>query len=182
MMPETSDEALMLAYARGEIAAFDRLYTRHRGPLFRFLQRGLGNAALAEEGFQDTWRRVIEARARWEPNAKFSTWLYQIAHNLMIDQYRRARPEVSIDQSPGVLDHRASKTSEPEHVLGEFEQKRRLQRALAELPEDQRLAVQLRLDQEMPLEEIATITGVGRETVKSRLRYALDKLRSRLGS
>lgn len=183
MTPEISDEALMLAYAHGEVAAFDTLYQRHRGGLFRFLQRGIGRgqAALAEEMFQDTWRRAIEARLRWRPEARFSTWLYQIAHNLVADHHRRRRPEIAINQMAVDALPLAAEGDAPDRVLSAFEERRRLQRALEDLPDDQRLALQLRLDQELPLEQIAKITGVGRETVKSRLRYALDKLRSRLG-
>ena len=184
MTAEPTDEDLMLAYAQGDARAFESLYARHRGPLYRFVLRGLSQRALADECFQEVWSRVVVARERYRPEAKFGTWLYQIAHNLLIDQYRRARPEVSASQDEdgdGAMrefpdeDHK-----QPERQLSEFEERRRLQLALEELPDDQRLAIQLRLEQELSLEEIARITGVGRETVKSRLRYALDKLKSRL--
>ena len=184
MTAEPTDEDLMLAYAHGDARAFESLYARHRGPLYRFVLRGLSQRALADECFQEVWSRVVVARERYRPEAKFGTWLYQIAHNLLIDQYRRTRPEVSAsqdDDGEGAMrefpdeDHQ-----QPERQLSEFEERRRLQLALEELPADQRLAIQLRLEQELPLDEIARITGVGRETVKSRLRYALDKLKSRL--
>jgi RNA polymerase sigma-70 factor (ECF subfamily) len=184
MTPPPPDEALMIAYGLGDAAAFETLYRRHRDALMRFLQRGLGSRAVAEECFQETWSRVIQARQRYQPDAKFSTWLYQIAHNLMIDQYRRARPEVSTDEHPGLLESPAgnggAEIDEPQRVLSEFEQRRRLQLALAELPDDQRIAIELRLQQELSLEEIGQITGVGRETVKSRLRYAVNRLKERL--
>lgn len=182
MMGELTDEDLMLAYAQGDVRAFDTLYTRHRGPLYRFVLRGLSQRALADECFQDIWSRVITARERYRPEAKFSTWLYQIAHNLLVDQYRRARPEVSVseDEDGQVREFPDEEARQPERQLSEFEERRRVQLALQELPEEQRIALQLRLEQELPLEEIARITGVGRETVKSRLRYALDKLKSRL--
>lgn len=171
----------MLAYAAGDIAAFEQLYARHRGPLYRFLVRGISPRATAEECFQEVWSRVVAARERYRPEARFSTWLYQIANNLLIDQYRRARPGVSIDDDEtGALQIPAETTDQPEPVLSRFEESRRLQQVLAELPEEQRIAVQLRLEQELSLEEIGEITGVGRETVKSRLRYALDKLKARL--
>lgn len=180
-MAET-DETLMLAYGRGEAGAFEALYARHRGPLFRFLQGILREQALAEEIFQDVWQRVIVARARYRPEAKFSTWLYQIAHNRLADHWRAkahrpAAPEDAEERLQQVAD-----PHNPERILSDFEQRRRLQLALEELPSDQREAVLLRLEQELTLEEIGTITGVGRETVKSRLRYALDKLRARLNA
>ena len=85
--------------------------------------------------------------------------------------------------APGDADERIARIADhatPERSLSEFEQRRRLQLALDELPDDQRSVVLLRLEQELTLEEIGEITGVGRETVKSRLRYAMDKLRTRL--
>jgi RNA polymerase sigma-70 factor (ECF subfamily) len=182
MQGETTDEDLMLAYGAGDAAAFEALYSRHRGPLFRFLLRQLREHALAEELYQDVWQRVITARERYRPEAKFSTWLYQIAHNRLTDHWRAqahrpAAPEDAMDRA-----EREPDPQTPERQLSAFEERRRLQLALEELPADQREAVLLRLEQELSLEEIGKITGVGRETVKSRLRYALDKLRHRLNT
>ncbi|TXH70952.1 MAG: RNA polymerase sigma factor [Lysobacteraceae bacterium] len=178
---EASDESLMLAYAAGDVVAFERLYQRHRGKLYRFLARQLhGNGALADELFQDVWQRVISARQGWRPDAAFSTWLYRIAHNRLADhwralQHRPPAPEDADERTERVPDH-----DTPERQLTEFEERRRLQMALDELPDDQREVILLRLEQELTLEEIGEMTGVGRETVKSRLRYAMDKLRARL--
>src|SRR6188508_1672712 len=86
-MPAT-DEQLMLAYAGGDAAAFEALYSRHKGPLFRFVLRSVKAPAQAEELFQEVWMRAIEARARYRPEAKFSTWLYTIAHNRLVDHWR----------------------------------------------------------------------------------------------
>lgn len=180
MQAEPTDEELMLAYGAGDVAAFQTLYSRHRGPLFRHLGRQVRDTALAEELFQDVWQRVITARERYRPDAKFGTWLYQIAHNRVADHWRakQHRPD-----APGDADELAARVPDPEtpeRQLSSFEERRRLQLALEELPEDQREVVLLRLEQELSLEEIGEITGVGRETVKSRLRYAMDKLRARL--
>lgn len=181
MDAEPSDEALMLAYAAGEAEAFEPLYARHRGPLFRFILRQVRVQATAEELFQDVWQKVITARDRYRPEAKFSTWLYQIATNRLTDHWRAAthRPMASEDDLLRL--EREADPETPEQKLSVFEERRRLQRALEELPPDQREVVVLRLEQELSLEAIGEITGVGRETVKSRLRYAMDKLRSRLG-
>jgi RNA polymerase sigma-70 factor (ECF subfamily) len=177
---ERSDEDLMLAYAAGDATAFEELYGRHRGPLFRFMVRQVREHGTAEELFQDVWHKVIGARARYQPTARFSTWLYQIAHNRLTDHWRAQshRPPV-----PGDAMERAEREPDPhtpERQLSAFEERRRLQLALEELPADQREAVLLRLEQDLSLEEIGAITGVGRETVKSRLRYAMDKLRQRM--
>ena len=177
-----SDEQLMLRYAGGDVSAFEQLYARHRRALFGFLRRAMDNPAQAEEAFQEVWSRIIQARARYRPEARFTTWMFQIAHNLLIDGHRRARPTQTLDQlDEARIDPEVLRPEQPERTLSDFEERRRLQRAIDELPEEQRVALQLRLAEELPLEAIASITGVGRETVKSRLRYAMDRLRARLG-
>ena len=182
-MTERSDEELMLAYASGDARAFELLYARHRGPLFRFLLRGLKRRELADELFQETWGRVVQARERYRIEAKFSTWLLQIAHNLVIDQYRRTRPEDNGETAENAFRIAESDEGErPDRVLSDFEQSRRLQDALAELPADQRGAFLLRVENGLGIEEIGEVMGVGRETAKSRLRYALEKLRAGLRS
>jgi RNA polymerase sigma-70 factor, ECF subfamily len=175
------DATLMLAYARGEAAAFDALYARHRGTLYRFLLRSARDPRLAEELFQETWSRVVSARARYTPQAKFSTWLLQIAHNLLIDSHRRKRSVATGEEAEHALAQVAMPDhAQPEHVLSEFERRRRLQRAIEALPDEQRTAVLLRLENDLSVEEIAQVTGVGRETAKSRLRYAMNRLREQL--
>ncbi len=180
MQPEPTDEELMLAYGVGDAGAFEMLYSRHRGPLFRFLLHQVREHGTAEELYQDVWQRVITARQRYRPEARFSTWLFQIAHNRLTDHWRalQHRPPAPADASERA--EREMDPQTPEHQLSAFEQRRRLQLALQDLPADQREVVVLRLEQELTLEQIGEITGVGRETVKSRLRYALDKLRQRL--
>ena len=102
-MGET-DEALMLAYGSGDAGAFERLYARHKGPLYRYVLRSVKARGEAEELFQDIWMKVIEARARYQPKAKFTTWLYTVAHNRMVDHWRsrglaRIPPTCSIGSS-----------------------------------------------------------------------------------
>ena len=178
--PDPSDEALMIAYAKGDVPAFEQLYSRHRGKLYHYLLRQLRDNALADEVFQDVWQRVIAARAGWKPDAGFAAWLYTIAHHRLGDHWRalKHRPP-----APADADERTARVADPdtpERVLSEFQHRRQLQLALDELPEEQREVLLLRLEQDLTLEEIAAITGVGRETVKSRLRYAMDKLRAGL--
>lgn len=174
------DETLMLRWAAGENAAFEQLYGRHRGRLYRFLLRQLREPALADELFQDVWQRVIAARRGWKPEAAFTTWLYRIAHNRLNDHWRAQKHRPAVPEDAEARTARVADPDDPERRLSEFEQRRRLQLALAELPDEQREVLLLRLEQELSLEEIGRITGVGRETVKSRLRYAMDKLRARL--
>ena len=174
-----SDETLMLAWAAGDLPSFEQLYARHRTRLYRYLLRQLRQPALADDVFQDVWQRVVASRTEWTPDASFATWLYRIAHNRMTDHWR-ARPYRP--QAPSDADERLARIPDPdtpERTLSEFEQRRTLQLAVDQLPPEQREVLMLRLEQELTLEQIAAITGVGRETVKSRLRYAMDKLRAR---
>jgi RNA polymerase sigma-70 factor (ECF subfamily) len=180
MLAEPTDEQLMLAYGAGDSAAFELLYARHRGPLFRFMLHQVREHGTAEELYQDVWQRVITARLRYAPEAKFSTWLFQIAHNRLTDHWRalQHRPPAPADAEERT--QREADPQTPERQLSAFEERRRLQMALEELPAEQREVVLLRLEQELSLEQIGEITGVGRETVKSRLRYAMDKLKEKL--
>src|SRR5712691_6121972 len=129
---EAPDEQLMLAYRDGNAGAFETLYLRHRGRLFRFVLRSVKSRATAEELFQEIWMRVIEARERYTPQARFTTWLYTIAHHRMVDHWRR-----------GGL-------------------------SLVELHEEAGLSIA----------EIAAATGSNAEAAKSRLRYAVAKLKA----
>jgi RNA polymerase sigma-70 factor (ECF subfamily) len=175
-----SDEKLMLAYAGGDLRAFDTLYARSRGLLYRFILRSVPDRASADELFQETWSRLIASRERYRVEAKFSTWLLQIAHNLIIDSFRRARPQAGAEETENVLrELDVPEHERPEQVLSEFEQRRRLQLALDGLPDEQREAFLLRVEGALGLAEIAQITGAGQETVKSRLRYAFAKIREK---
>ena len=125
--------------------------------------------------------RVIASRERYRIESKFTTWLLQIAHNLVIDSFRRARPQASAEETETILrELDAPENDQPERVLSEFEQRRRLQIALDELPPEQREAFLLRVEGGLGLEEIARTTGAAQETAKSRLRYALAKIREKL--
>lgn len=179
-MAEHSDEALMLAYAAGNADAFAQLYARHRQSLYRYLLRHLRDTTLADEFFQDVWQRVIAARTTWAPDTGFTAWLFTIAHHRLGDHWRslKHRPVAPADAEQRL--ERLADTDTPERVLSEFERRRQLQLALDALPDEQREVLLLRLEQEMTLEQIGAVTGTGRETVKSRLRYAMDKLRARL--
>lgn len=175
-----SDDALMQAWASGDAGAFEHLYARHRERLYRFLLRQLRDPGLADEVFQDTWQRVIAAAADWRPEAAFATWLYRIARNRMADHWRARQHRPPAPDDAEARTARLEDPDTPERQLETWQRQRDLQRALDALPDDQREVVLLRLEQELTLDEIGAITGVGRETVKSRLRYAMDKLRAGL--
>lgn len=179
---DPGDDALMLAYAAGDTAAFETLYCRHRDRLYRFLVRQLRSPALADELFQDVWQRVIAARGDWRPDALFTTWLYRIAHNRLVDHWRSASHRPPAPEDAEARTARIVDPDTPERHATAFDDRRRLHAALDALPVEQREVVLLRLEHELTLEEIGAITGAGRETVKSRLRYAMDKLRAMLNA
>jgi len=173
-----TDEALMHAWTQGDPAAFPVLYERHRRSLFGFLLRQLGDRSLAEELFQDVWQRVIAAHASWRPDAGFRTWLFRIAHNRLADHWRAARHRPAAPSDAEERLAALASDASPDVLLDAQEQRSGIDRAMDALPPEQRLVLRLRLEQELSLEEIGRLTGVGRETVKSRLRYAMDKLRA----
>jgi len=177
---DASDEALMLAYRDGDAGAFDALYARHRGGVYRYLLRLCRNAALAEELFQDVWMNLIRARTGYTVQAKFATWLYRIAHNRLMDHFRRHdAATVSLDdESAAPVDEPAApRSADPAAGAEAREQAAQLLALLEALPAEQREAFVLQQEGGMSVEQIAEATGVTRETTKSRLRYAQAKLR-----
>ena len=187
-LDEPRDEDLMLAYADGEAAAFDALYARHRGGVYPYLLRHCGNAGTADELFQDIWMNVIRVRASYAPSAKFSTWLYTLAHHRVVDHWRATGQAtlLSIDNDDDegtrniVESLPATAHDEPDARASRRETATRIHAALAALPPAQRDAFLLQQEGGQSLAEIAALTGVGIETVKSRLRYATARLRSEL--
>jgi RNA polymerase sigma-70 factor (ECF subfamily) len=181
-----ADEVLMLAYRDGDAGAFDRLYARHKGPVYRYLRRHAHDQA--EELAQDVWMRVIHARGGYDVRAKFTTWLYTIAHNRLMDHFRaRGRETARLataddpeDDPDAFLEDQPHPDPPPDRLLERRESAARILAALDLLPDAQREAFVLQQEGGLSVEEIATVTGVNRETAKSRLRYALAKLRTAL--
>ncbi|MEW6688222.1 MAG: RNA polymerase sigma factor [Pseudomonadota bacterium] len=175
------DEQRMLAYREGDAAAFEALYRRHRGPLFRFVLRSVRERALAEELFQEIWMRVIEARERYEAQAKFTTWLYTIAHNRLVDHWRKKGLQLASLDQEDPMDPPAAPSVQPEKILEGKQSLARFVRALEALPLAQREAFLLHQEAGMSVPEIARATGANEEAAKSRLRYALSKLKEAMG-
>ncbi len=183
METDVADEDLMLAYQNGDAASFDNLYLRHKGPVYRYILRQCRNDAIAEELFQDVWMNLIKARERYVVKAKFTTWLYQMAQNRLIDHYRRQKTSASSasnteDIEPDELTARVQQQPEQQAQTG-----RKLSHLfylLDQLTEEQKQAFLLREEAGMNLDEIAEVTGVNPETAKSRLRYAINKLKQGL--
>jgi RNA polymerase sigma factor (sigma-70 family) len=177
------DEQLMLSYAGGDAGAFESLYGRHKGPLFRFVLRSVKARGEAEELFQEIWIRVIEARARYRPDAKFSTWLYTVAHNRLVDHWRaKGLAVVSLDdEDGGVAEPVAAPSAEPHRNAEARETLELLSAAIAALPLAQREVFLLHTESGLSIAEIAAATGSGEEAAKSRLRYTMNKLREAIG-
>ena len=182
-MDAGEDSALMQRYARGDLAAFTQLYERHKAALYRYLLRLTRRRDVADDLFQEVWSRVIASRARYQPLAKFSTFLFSIAHNCFIDSCRRANTAPTA-AAEGLEDHEhALHDAEhrgPEREAQSAQTAERLSAALAQLPAEQREAFLLHEEGGLSVEEIGELTGVGMETAKSRLRYAFAKLRKTL--
>jgi len=186
---DESDESLMLAYARGDASAFERLYARHKGPTYRYFLRHTSDRAAADELQQDVWLRVVHARERYAPEARFTTWLYTVARHRLVDHWRARGGArfVSLDDDGGDElieqdvdgDARADRADPLGRVI-DAEAGLRLQAALADVPAPQRDAFLLHVEGGLSLGEIAAVAGVPAETVKSRLRYAYRRLRAAL--
>jgi RNA polymerase sigma-70 factor (ECF subfamily) len=175
---ELNDSALMLRYQEGDVSAFETLYGRHRGPLFRYLLRHIGNQQFAEDVFQEVWSRIIRNRKNYRPTAKFTTYMYHIARNCSVDHFRRRGNQQSLSTGQAdAIENAVADTGDPVAVAELNDVRNALSVALNELSEEQRDAFLLHEEGGLTLEEIAAIAGVGRETIKSRLRYALARLR-----
>lgn len=170
------DSALMLRYRDGDIAAFEALYRRHNVALYRYLLRLCRHRATAEDVFQESWGKIIKSRESYRPTAKFTTFLYRVAHNCFIDYLRRNRRHA---QTANVEPDSQPDAGESPDMLAERSlARRRLDKALQTLPDEQRDVFLLHEEAGLNLEQIASVTGSNRETVKSRLRYAVKKLRA----
>ncbi|MCH8163894.1 MAG: RNA polymerase sigma factor [Proteobacteria bacterium] len=182
MMEDASDEELMLSYQQGNATAFEVLYERHKGGVFRYLLAKCQQQAIAEELFQDVWMKLIAARDRYEVRAKFTTYLYQLAHNHFIDYYRRTRTDVFLqkDQDEDVEQMASNDQKQPDDQLEIQQQIEMLSKLVDDLPDEQREAFMLREEAGLTVAEIAEVTGVNAEAAKSRLRYAVKKLRAGL--
>ena len=181
----SGDTKLMTRFMQGDAGAFETLYARHRAPLYRyFLRQGL-DAETAAELAQDVWLKVIHAKDRYKPKAKFTTYLYRLAHNCLVDRFRRSATQLMHKTAGADFDLStlaADPAENPEQNVIRHEAAERLRKALAELPDAQREAFILKQEAGLSLADVAEVTGVSTETAKSRLRYAYDKLRRRLAA
>ncbi|MFK7816924.1 MAG: sigma-70 family RNA polymerase sigma factor [Gammaproteobacteria bacterium] len=179
---DVSDENLMLQYQQGEQSAFETLYRRHKDALYRYFLKNCSDRQQSEELYQEVWIKLINSATRYTPKAKFKTYLFTIAHNTLVDFYRKAKPSQVIEfedaESTEEIANKPGALALPEDEFT-FKQKAKLfMKTLDELPVDQKEAAILHFEKEMSVQEIAETTNVKTETAKSRLRYAKNKLKA----
>jgi RNA polymerase sigma-70 factor (ECF subfamily) len=179
----------MLRYREGDVRAFEVLITRHRKPVFNFILRFVRDSALAEDVVQETFLRVVKNAEAYERQAKFTTWLFTIARNLCVDASRRGKHrkaaslDAPLDGADGKLslgDTVADSGAGVDRQAISHQLQIRMKAAIAELPDEQREIFLLREVADLQFNEIAEIVGCPENTVKSRMRYALEKLREAL--
>jgi RNA polymerase sigma-70 factor (ECF subfamily) len=178
---QSTDEQLMLAYQAGDIKAFESLYGKHKGPLYRYFVRQLHDNQLAEDLYQEVWGKVIKAAANYQVSAKFTTWLYKIAHNLIIDHVRAVKP---LDDTQALAEEQtmdsfmASAEIEPDSQLQQQQQANVLQGCIALLPSVQKEAFLLNVELGLTAAAISEIGQVTLEATKSRIRYAYQSIKT----
>ena len=189
MLSDQADEDLMVLYQQGEVRAFELLLGRHRKSVYNFILRFVGDKETAEDLLQETFMRVIKGADAYKRQAKFTTWLYTIARNLCVDQTRRRKhrrhasldaPMDTSDDSGSLMDVIASNEMASDRKSVNKELFATMQRAIAGLSEEQREVFLMREFLDLPFKQIADVVGVPENTVKSRMRYALEKLRLEL--
>jgi RNA polymerase sigma factor (sigma-70 family) len=181
LRPGVSDEALMMKYQQGNAAAFEKLYHRHKNPLFAYLYRSHVDLSVIEEIAQEAWMAVINSASNYKPSAKFKTYLYAIAHRKLVDYWRKHKFDSNVDhvdaKGEPLIDKLAA-TTKP--VSDSIDLSMDLLLALESLSKEQQQAFLLK-EEGFTRKEIAVMTGSNEETIKSRIRYASGQLRSMLG-
>lgn len=181
-----SDEHLKLLSKEGDLSAFELLYHRHKDPLYRFIFRQCSDEQQAQDIVQDVWLSIYKACDGYIPTAKFTTWIYRIAHNRLIDFYRRSQKGLPISYDDESLSEQQllniDNRNNPEQLAQSAQQSERLLSAIANLQEAQREVALLHFEMGFNVGEIANITQTKPETAKSRLRYALKKIRQQVVS
>jgi RNA polymerase sigma-70 factor (ECF subfamily) len=178
------DVSLMLKVKEGDMQAFELLVELHQGAVIGTVAKMLGGAAEAEDIAQQVFIRVWKSAGRYEPQAKFTTWLFTITRNLVFNETRRRKrkPTVSVEEREEVSHRQVEDghSSSPAEDVLHAELEKAVDDAIQSLPEKQRLAVVLRRYEEMPYEEIGSVLGMSIPAVKSLLFRARTQLKETL--
>lgn len=188
MTGPAADEVLMLRYKEGDLEAFEILLERYQQPLFTFVLRFCNDYHQAEDLVQEVFLRLIKSAKNYEPKAKFSTYIYTFAHNICVDNFRRGKKRkttslsqpIDVEQELTLEDTVKDERANPEKDYRQKSLEKALQEAVAELPEEQREVFLLREQMNLPFDEIARVVGCLPSTAKSRMRYALQSIRTKL--
>lgn len=186
-LKSASDEELVAAYQKGDTNAFQTLLARHERPLFNFLYKYLGNTEASEEAFQEVFLRVVKHIGDYKPTAKFTTWVYTIARNYCIDHSRKQKfrrhlslDTPSYDDAEPLMSKVAGQDIGAEEITSAKGMEELLYRVLDDLKPEQREVFILRENQGLAFDQIAKITKTSTNTVKSRMRYALQAIQKKL--
>lgn len=177
-MTQNTDEQLMQQYGQGDIAAFTLLYEKHKGGLYRYFVRQTQDTQLAQDLYQDVWNKVIDSAKTYQPTAKFTTWVYTLAHRKLIDHVRHLKVvENVIVKQPDETDELPVNRQCDITIVEDVRAGEALKRCLNDLPQMQLDSFLLREEAGLGAADIANIVGSGLEATKSRLRYAYKSLR-----
>jgi RNA polymerase sigma-70 factor (ECF subfamily) len=182
---EQSDEVLMQCFVQGEFQAFEALYQRHKGALYRYFMRQIPNHSLAEDLYQEVWSKVIVSAAKYKAEAKFTTWLYTLAYNRLIDEVRHLSVVSKVIESEGQTDsedctEKATinpQEDEQAETLSHHRAVEALKLCLGKLPQAQKDSFLLKEEAGLSVKDIAVVLNANFEACKSRLRYAYENLR-----
>ncbi len=183
-----TDEDLMKQYLSGDDGAFEAVYRRRREGLRRFFARQCGSPAVGDELAHETWFKLVRAcrSGQYTAEAKFTTYLYKLAKNQLIDWYRKNKNYETVDfdetvvGDEEVLDTFNIDIANPEEIYGDKQKAQILMRAIDELSDVQKATLLMHLEGDMSYEEIAEVMNTNRETVKTRLRYARQHLKNKV--
>ena len=191
MAKNATDEQLIQWYHKGNTEAFEQLYSRYKNAMYHYFFRQVQSPGIADELHQDVWLNIIKSSSGFAQQSSFKTWLYKIAHNRLVDHYRRTskqplylvqesglEKEPDTDSAHQSQDNRCN--NEPDTILQEQQLSNALLDGIASLPREQKEVFLLHEKSGLTLQEIATITDSSFESTKSRLRYAVKKLRQSL--
>lgn len=177
-----TDRELVMAYANGDNAAFDALLSRHQKGVFDYIRHTVKDIDLANDIFQETFVKAITTirQGRYEDNGKFGAWLNRVAHNLIIDHFRRNKNENTVSNDSAeqdLLNNKDLCEGSIEDSIMQLQLTKDIRKMIHTLPEEQRRVLTMRIYRDMSFKEIAEETGVSINTALGRMRYALRNMR-----